>query len=719
MALQKHYRTCHLCEAMCGVEITLDGDRIHSIRGDEDDPFSQGHICPKGPALKDLHEDPDRLRRPIRRRGNDWEEIDWPTAFDEVAERIYGIQRRNGNDAVGLYVGNPNAHNLPSMLFAPMLLRGLRTRNRFSATSVDQLPHMFANFHMLGHQLLFPIPDLDRTDHLIILGANPMASNGSIMTAPDIRRRIREIRERGKVVVIDPRRTETARVADEHVFLRPGTDAWLLLGMLHVIFDEGLQRLGRLADFTDGVDAIAAIAKEYPPERAAKQSGVDPETIRTLARELATTERAVLYGRIGTCVQEFGGLAAWLVNVVNVVTGHFDRPGGAMFTTPAVDVIKAAGGVGIGRGSFGRWKSRVRGLPEFGGELPVATLAEEILTEGPGRIRAMITMAGNPVLSTPNGRQLDEAFASLEHMVSIDFYLNETTRHAHVILPPVSPLERPHYDLVFHAVAVRNTANYSPPLFEPPEHGKHDGEIVLEILQRLEGLRGGRLSRRALEARAFKRLGVERILDAGLRAGPYGAGIAGFKPKSLGPKGKLTLDVLKEDPHGVDLGPLMPALPERLPEGRIQLAPAVLVNDLGRLRESEQREPSLVLIGRRQLRTCNSWMHNVPHLMKGKDRCTLMMHPKDAEAHGVAREARVKVQSRVGAVEVPLEVTDDIMEGVVSLPHGFGHGRRGVKLGVASEKPGESVNDLTDHEGIDELTGNAILNGVPVEVHAL
>jgi len=719
MALHKHYRTCHLCEAMCGVEITMDGDRIHSIRGDENDPFSQGHICPKGPALKDLHEDPDRIRRPMRRRGNTWEEIDWPTALDEVAERVHGIQRRNGNDSVGLYVGNPNAHNLPAMVFAPMLLRGLRTRNRFSATSVDQLPHMFASLHMFGHQLLFPIPDLDRTDHLVILGANPMASNGSIMTAPGMRRRIKEIRERGKVVVIDPRRTETAKVADEHVFLRPGTDAWLLLAMLHVIFDEGLAKLGRLASFTDGMEAIGAIAKEYPPERAAKMTGVDADTIRSLARQLANAERGVLYGRIGTCVQEFGGLAAWLVNVVNVVCGHFDRPGGAMFTTPAVDVIKAAGGVGIGRGSFGRWKSRVRGLPEFGGELPVATMAEEILTEGPGQIRAMITMAGNPVLSTPNGRQLDEAFESLDLMVSIDFYLNETTRHAHLILPPVSPLERPHYDLIFHAVAVRNTAKYSEPLFEPPEHGKHDGEIVLEILQRLEALRGGRLARRSMEARAFRRLGVERILDAGLRVGPYGAGFAGIKPKSLGPKGELTLDVLRENPHGIDLGPLMPVLPERLPEGRIQLAPAVLVNDLARLRETEDREQGLVLIGRRQLRTNNSWMHNVPHLMKGKDRCTLMMHPKDAEALGVSGDARVKVQSRVGSIEVPLEVTDEIMAGVVSLPHGFGHGRKGVKLEVAADHPGESVNDLTDHEGIDALTGNAILNGVPVQVQAI
>ena len=471
MAARTHFRTCHLCEAMCGVAIAVDGDHVLSIRGDEDDPFSRGHICPKGPALEDLHTDPDRIRRPLRRRGRDWEEIDWATALDEAAERIHGIQRRNGNDAVGLYVGNPNAHNLPAMLFGPMFAKGLRSRNRFSATSVDQLPQMFASYFMFGHQLLLPIPDLDRTDHLIVLGANPMASNGSIMTAPDMRRRIREIRERGSVTVIDPRRTETAKVASEHVFLRPGTDAWLLLAMLHVVFAEDLADVGRLAPFVDGVDAIAALVREVNPRRAAAITGVPAETIATLARLLATEERAVLYGRIGTCVQEFGGLAAWLVNVLNVVTGHLDRPGGVMFPTPAVDPIRSQGGLGVSRGSFGRWKSRVRGLPEFGGELPVVALAEEILTEGPGRLRAMVTMAGNPVLSTPDGRQLDRAFGQLDLMVSIDFYLNETTRHAHLILPPVSPLERPHYDVIFHALAVRNTAKFSPPLFEPPPDG--------------------------------------------------------------------------------------------------------------------------------------------------------------------------------------------------------------------------------------------------------
>ena len=716
-----HFRTCHLCEAMCGLKITTHGDRVGSIIGDEDDPFSGGHICPKGPALAELHHDPDRVRRPLRRRGAEWDEISWDEALSEAAERIHGIQRRHGNDAVGVYVGNPNAHNTSAILFLPLLLKGLRTRNRFSATSVDQLPHMFANYLMLGHQLLFPIPDIDRTDYLVVLGANPVASNGSLMTAPDIRRRLREIRARGKVVVVDPRRTETARAADQHHSIRPGSDAWLLLAMLYVAFTEGLTRLGRLEAFTDGFDAIEALARDeaFAPERAAERTGIAADAIRQLTRELARAERGVLYGRIGTCVQEFGGLTAWLINVVNIVMGHFDVPGGAMFTTPAIDVLAAAGGMGIGLGSYGRWKSRVRGLPEFGGELPVVTLAEEILTEGPGQIRGMVTMAGNPVLSTPGGSELSAALAGLDTLVSIDFYINETTRHARLILPPVSPLERSHYDLVFHAVAVRNTAKYSPPVFSPPADGKHDGEIALGLLRRLQTLRGGALSADALRTRALERLGVERMLDAALRLGPYGKGYAGLKPPSLGPKGSMDLAKLRDSPHGVDLGPLMPRLPERLPEGRIQLAPAPFLNDLPRLRRSElPRDQELLLIGRRHVRSNNSWMHNIPSLMKGRDRCTLMMHPADARERGVHDAHEVEVRSRIGAVRVPLQLTNEIMRGVVSLPHGFGHGLGGVRLTVAREHPGKSANDLTDPRAIDELTGNAILNGVPVEVSA-
>jgi len=712
-----HFHTCPLCEASCGILIDVENGEITGIRGDERDVFSRGHVCPKAPALKDLHEDPDRLRHPMRRKGSEWTPISWDEALDEAAGRIHGIQEQHGRDAFAAYLGNPNAHNTGAIMYGPPLLRTLRSKNRFSATSVDQLPHMFAGLQMFGHQLFFPIPDLDRCDHFVIVGANPLASNGSVMTAPAMRRRLREIRARGSVTVIDPRRTETAKVASEHQFIRPGTDAWLLLAMVNEVFRRGA-KLGRLEDFVDDLDVLQDVAEEFTPERAAKITGIDGESIRRIAGRLLENERAAIYGRMGACTQPFGGIVAWLINALNLLTGHFDSVGGVMFPTPAIDVTNLGRGVGIGRGHFGRWKSRVRGLPEFGGELPVSVLAEEILTPGDGQVRGLLTLAGNPVLSTPNGRQLDEALAKLDFMVSVDMYLNETTRHAHLILPPVSQLERLHYDLVFHAVAVRNTAKFCEPVFEAPAGSKQDWEITAGLRRRLEVLRDP-TSQRAIEARVLEKIGPERLLDAGLRIGPYGKGIAGVKaPGSL--PGKLSLKVLKQHPHGVDLGPMVPTMPEKLPKGRIDIAPEILLDDLGRLRASEGKATEgLQLIGRRHVRSNNSWMHNVAHLVRGKTRCTLMMHPQDADARSVENGDVVRVRSRVGEVDVRLEVTEDIMPGVVSLPHGFGHGRGGTRQRIADANAGVSMNDLTDHEHLDDLTGNAAVNAVPVEVSAI
>lgn len=713
---ETHFTTCPLCEAMCGLRIETEDGRVEDIRGDEDDAFSRGHVCPKAVGLKELHEDPDRLRHPMRRNGSTWEPIGWDEALDEATERLHQIQVANGRDSVGLYLGNPNAHNLGAMLFGPMLLRVLRTKNRFSATSVDQLPHMFASYQMLGHQLYFPIPDLDRTDLFFIIGANPLASNGSIMTAPDMRRRIREISQRGRVVVMDPRRTETARAADEHVFVRPGTDAFVLLAMVHTLAQDEKVDLGRLEPWCEGLDALVEATRDFTPERAATVTGVPADTIVRLAHELADTKRACVYGRVGACTQEFGGLVAWLIHVLNLITGHFDRPGGVMFPTPAVDVIGAGGGFGLGRGSFGRWTSRVRGLPEFGGELPASCMAEEMTTPGEGQIRALVTMAGNPVLSTPDGATLDAALADLEFMVCIDPFLNETTKHAHIILPPVSPLERDHYDLIFHAVQVRNTTKLSPAVFPKPAGAKHDWEILLGLMRRIETLRHGPMSKGALQARALEAAGPLRLLDAGLRAGPYGKGFAGWKPFG-GQPGKLSLAVLRDHPHGIDLGPMMPSMPEKLPKEhpKIQLAPQVFVDDLERLSKRSADE-ALRLIGRRHVRSNNSWMHNVPMLMKGKDRCTLMIHPSDADERDIQSGDEVVITSRVGSVRVVAEVTDDVMRGVVSLPHGFGHHGRGTRLRVAEQHAGVSLNDLTDGEYFDRLTGTAAINGVPVEV---
>ena len=710
-----HYRTCNLCEAMCGVEVEIDGEEVVSIRGDERDVFSRGHVCPKATALKDLYDDTDRLKQPVRRVGDRWEPISWDEAFTEVVDRVQKVQEEHGRDAVGVYLGNPNAHNFGTLVFGPPFLRSLGSKNRFSATSCDQLPLMLASYFMFGHQLLFPVPDVDRTDFMMLIGANPLASNGSIMAAPGIKKRLEAIGKRGgKVVVVDPRRCETARAADEHVFIQPGTDALFLLGLLHEVCAAGID-LGRISDSVKNADRVLELAKAYPPEQSEAVTGVSAETVKRLARELRAAPKAVLYGRVGACTQEFGGLCMWLINVLNAVTGNLDEPGGSMFSSPAIDVRGTVGGFGAGRGSYGRWKSRVRGLPEFGGELPAAVMAEEMLTEGEGRVRAMITIAGNPVLSTPNGSQLDQGYASLDFAVSIDFFINETSRHADIILPPVSPIQRSHYDLALYLTAVRNVAKYSPAPFALKDGELDDWQILTELSCRLAARRHGKLSKQYLTAKAAQKAGPERVLDVGLRLGAYGKR---FNPLGTG----LSLGKLKKNPHGIDLGPMQSTLPEVLPaqHGLIDLAPDLFVEDLDRLRArfltagSAATDGQLLLIGRRQLRSNNSWMHNSRRLMKGKSRCTIMINPDDAERLGVKSGDTVTLSSRVGKVSAPAEVTGDMMAGVVSLPHGFGHGRDGVQLSVATDRPGVSVNDLTDDQLIDVLSGNAAFSGVPV-----
>ncbi len=702
---------------MCGVKMTVDSGKVTRIEGDRHDPFSRGHICPKAPALADLHDDPDRLRKPLRKSGDGWTEVEWDEALDEAARRLLAVQTQHGRHAVGAYIGNPTVHNLPALVAGPELLRGLRTKHRFSATSVDQLPHMVVAHAMFGHQLFMPVPDIDRCDYMVMLGANPLVSNGSIMTAPDFRKRFRAITERGETVVIDPRRTETAKDASRHLFIRPGTDAYFLFALVREVLHQGAD-LGRLESVIDGAEKLGPLAEPFTAERAERATGIAASEVEAIAGKLLHHKRAVIYGRMGVCTQRFGGLNAWLLVVINALTRHLDEPGGAMFARPAIPALDLTG-----PGHFGRWRSSVRDLPEFGGELPVSALAEEIEA---GAIRAMVTVSGNPVLSTPNGAAVDRALSKLDFMVSVDPYLNETTRNADLILPPCSPLERPHYDLVFHALAIRNTAKYSPPLFETD--APHDGQILSGLLRRLLQGRHGRLDPRTLKARAMEAMPVERLVDLGLRFGPYGKGALGVKPaklgnKQLGPKGPLSLDVLKDHPHGVDLGPLQPAFPDHAPRPRIDLAPVVFVQDVERLDHADRASDNgatsngqMTLIGRRQLRNNNSWMHNAPSLMRGRERCTLLMHPDDAERLGIKSGAQAEVTSRIGNVTAQVAVSDEMMPGVVSLPHGFGHHRKGTRLGVAEANSGVSVNDLTDPAAVDELTGNAVLNGVPVEV---
>ena len=709
MAKETHYRACNLCEAMCGLRIEAEDGHVTSIRGDEEDPLSRGYLCPKAFALKDLHEDPDRLRTPLRRTKAGWEPMAWDDALDEAARGLRAVQKAHGRDAVGVYQGNPNVHNTGAMLFGPMLLRALGTKSRFSATSVDQLPHMLAAHWMFGHQLVLPIPDIDRTQYFLVFGANPLASNGSLMTAPGMRRRIDALRARGgKMVVLDPRRTETAERADEHVFVKPGMDAFVLLALLNVVLDRGA-RLGRLAAFTEGLATLHAAVRDATPERVEQVTGMPAATIRRIATDFASSSSAVCYGRVGTSTQAFGTICNWLVNALNIVTGNCDRPGGAMFPKPAFDPIALKQ---LGRGGYGRWKSRVRGLPEVGGELPVAVLAEEILTEGKGQIRGLVTIAGNPVLSTPNGAQVDRALTSLDFMVAIDPYLNETTRHANLILPTPSPLERMHYDVIFHMFAVHETARFAPALFDKGPDARHDWQVLIGLARRIASQKGGKGQRQALGYRVLERLGPERILDVGLRLGRFG-------PRLRPPRVGIGLSTLRAAVHGIDLGPLTESLPERLfrKEKKIQLAPALLVEDLARLWGSLSTETTgLVLIGRRHLRDNNSWMHNVPQLMRGKPRCTLLVHPDDASRLGLVDGADAIIRSRVGEVRAPVAISDEIMRGVVSLPHGYGHGRKGVKLSVAAGAPGVSVNDLTDELAVDTLSGNAAFSGISVNV---
>lgn len=738
------YATCPLCEATCGLEIETRGQEIVSIRGDAQDVFSHGYICPKAYSLKELHSDPDRIREPLVRRDDRWLPVSWEDAFAEIERGLMSLLEEYGRDALAIYIGNPNAHNLASLLYMPALIQSAGTHNVYSASTLDQMPKQIAAGLMFGTLLSIPVPDLARTEYLLLLGANPLVSNGSLMTAPDMRGRLRRMRQRGgKIVVIDPYRTRTAEEADAHYFIRPGTDAYFLFALVHTLFAEGLVAPGRLADHIAGLEQVRELAEAFTPERVAEVCGIEASAIRSIARELAGAPRAAVYGRIGTCTQAFGTLTSWLVDVVNVLTGNLDREGGAMFPRAAAGARNASGISGRGRGvRFGRWKSRVRGLPEHFGELPAACLAEEIATPGQGQVKALLTLAGNPALSTPGSSRLQQAFDTLRFMVSVDIYLNETTRHANVILPPPPALARSHYDLALYQLAVHNVAHYSPSVIERDPGALDEWEIFLRLAGLLAG-QGAAADLRLLDdfsaialiqrevatsgspvegrdaqellASLAPRRGPERLLDFLLRCGPYG--------DSFGGNEGLSLAMLEARPHGVDLGPLQPRVPEvlRTPSGKIELAPQPFVEDVERLHASLERSETrkdrpMLLIGRRDLRSNNSWMHNLHVLTKGKERCTLHIHPDDAARLALADGDLATVASRAGSIEIPVEITAAIMPGVVSTPHGWGHTLPGTQMHIAAEHPGVNTNVLSDEEELDLLSGNAVLNGISVVV---
>lgn len=731
-----HYRICPLCEACCGLEVQTRDGKVLSIRGAAQDVFSRGYLCPKGVSLRDLHEDPDRLRMPlIKNRDGQFVAAGWDQALEEIAHRLPPILERDGRDAVAAVIGNPSAHKISLLSYFPRLVKALGTRNVFSASTLDQMPKQLSSGLMFGHWLSIPVPDIERCDVLLILGANPMVSNGSLWTVPDYRGKAKAMRERGgRILVVDPRRSETAAAADEHLAIRPGGDVFLLLGLVHTLFDEGLVKLGRLAAHVNGVEEVRQATLPHAPERMAAGCGVPAATIRRLARELAGAEHAAVYGRLGTCTQRFGTLNSWLVDVLNVLTGQLDAPGGAMFAKAAAFAANTVGKPGSGKGvATGRRHSRVSAAPEVFGELPITCLAEEIETAGPGQVKALISLAANPVLSAPNGPRIAKALEGLEFMLSLDIYLNETSRHADVILPGLSPLEDLHYDIAFPQFSYRNHARFSAPVFKRAADQPEEWETLLRLAAMVEG-RDWRGDMQALDDAAIaadvRRLagaraeavlaalqplrGPERLIDLALRSGPYGDGFG------LSPQG-LTLAKVRAAPGGIDLGALQPRIPEllRTPSGRIELAPPLLLDDLGAVELAlHAPRPDMLLIGRRDVRSGNSWMHNLPVLAKGPERCTLLMHPADGARLGLVDGSMARLKTAGAELLAPVYLNADLAPGVVSLPHGWGHDLQGARLSVAEQRPGINFNALLDDRLRDPLSGNAVLSGVPVEIVA-
>jgi anaerobic selenocysteine-containing dehydrogenase len=727
-----HNHACTLCEAGCGLTIAVTDGTVTLIRGDRDDVASHGYLCPKGTALKELQYDPDRLTQPMLGEAGEFQPTDATAAFTRIESLLRPIIDEHGPDSVAIVIGNPAVHRTGIVLYLLDLIAALGSRNVFSSASLDQIPKQVAVGMMFGDFYSLPVPDIDRSDLLVIIGANPVVSNGSMWTVPDAKGRLRALRARGgRLVVIDPRRTETAELADVHLAPKPGTDVFLLAAMAYTIIEEGLVDLGAAGEHLNGFDAVAAAVggPDCSPESVAARCGIDAAVIRQLARDLCAAPAAAVYGRMGTTTQRHGTVTSWLIDVLNIISGNLDRPGGAMFPRPPAFAGNTSGEPGRGSGvAIGRYHSRVSGAPEVMGQFPMGCLAEEVLTPGPGQIRALITIGANPALSTPDSAGMQRALASLDALVSFDIYVNETTRHADVIIPGPSPLEDAHYDVFFSQYSIRNTARFSPPALPSPAGTIDDDEAMLRLIAVVSGL-GASADIDALDdqltaqllagvpeefrpailaAVAPRRRSLRRV-DLALRAGPYGDGF-GTNPDGL------TLTALEHAPSGIDLGPLTPRLPEvlRTPTGRIELAPDALLDALRNAIAEPVAEADLTLIGRRHLRSNNSWMHNLRVLTKGAERCTLLIHPTDAAGVGLADGDMAEVTSSTGRLTAPVEIDDGMRPGVVSLPHGWGHDLTNTQLRVATERPGANLNLLLDTHQRDTITGTAALNGAPV-----
>ena len=731
----KHLHVCTLCEAACGLEITVEDGAVALIRGDKDDVASHGFLCPKGTALKALQTDPDRLRGPLVKRNGEFVEVSFDEAFAEIERRLIPLREEFGPTSTGLVIGNPVVHRTGFVLYALELAEALGSPNVFSSASLDQMPKHLAVGEMFGDFYSIPVPDIDRTELLVVIGANPMVSNGSMWSVPDFRGRAKALAERGgRLITVDPRRTETSDIADLHLPIRPGGDVFFLAAMVHVLFRDDLVRLGRIEEFVTDPSPLRQSVTAFTPEQAAQRCGIGAEQIEALAHELATTERAVVYGRLGTCLQEHGTLTSWLIDVINILTGHLDEPGGAMLATPPAFAGNTAGPPGKGAGvTTGAHASRVSGAPEIMGQLPLACLAEEIETPGDGQIRALVMMGSNAVLSAPDGPRMAKALESLDFLVCLDIYVNETTRHADVILPGPSPLEESHYDVFFSQFSCRNHARFSPATLPRPEGVPDDWETMVRLIGIIRG-HGAEGDLAALDDQLLvellgempedqlagvlhvlaTRTGAERRVDLGLRTGPYGDWF-GMNPDGI------SLASLEAAPSGIDFGPLVRRVPDmlRTRSGLIEVVPTAFVGSLTDAAEELRAEPpECVLVGRRHLRSNNSWMHNLPVLAKGRFRCTLLIHPDDASAWGVADGAEAVITAERTGVSITATAEHDssMMRGVVCLPHGWGHNDPETKLAVAGARPGVSFNELTDANRRDSLSGNAALNGLAVRV---
>ena len=737
MSIETIHRSCPTCEASCGLVMEVDREarQVISIKGDPDNHRSAGYVCAKSQAFRYIYEDPERLTKPVKKVDGQWQEISWEAALSETAQRLADIRDQHGKDAIAMYYGNPNGHNFSTQIYTQMFITLLNTERFFSAGSVDQQPKNLSCELMYGNGWVFPIHDIDHSDFFVCMGGNPMVSQGSLMSAPDIENRLKSLQARGgQIVVIDPRRTETADIADQHLFVRPGTDAFLLMAFVNELFATNRVTPGRLLDFTDGIDTLESLSAPYTPEAVAAITGVTAARLRQLVDDFCNASAPVLYGRIGLCTQQFGTLASWLVDVVNILTGRLDARGGAMFPRPATahnDPASAPPELG-----YNRWQSKARGFPEYMSMLPASLMAEEMELQGEHQVRALITVAGNPVLSVPNGKRIHAAMANLDFVVAFDFYINETTSGADIIIPSTTQLEHSNYDFMFTSTCVRNFAQYSPQTFAPPPDALDQYQILNEVTARMNGMTGtdleammldgligqlldnapelSHLSVEDIKAKTAEHQGPERLLDIMLRAGPYGDKFSGDG---------LTLAQLKELPHGIDLGPLQPRLPELLAtrDKRIDIVPEVITADIPRLQAALDKGPGdhMLLIGRRHIRDMNSWLHNLNNYARGKNRCTLLINPQDAERIGLTDSGKAKITSRVGEFEAEVAISDSIMPGVVSLPHGFGHTYRDTRQSVATTlTPGVSANDLVDDNEMDMPSGTSVVNGVPVAIVA-